>query len=378
MNYFDHAASSSLYPEVLEILLKSYSEDFANPSSQHILGHTLFEKIEEARAEFLKALGAHKDDSFYFTSSATESNNTVIKGLNFDEGDAILYSRADHPSLTAPIEQIASAFKAELKEIPLSNDGTIDIEKFESLLDKNIKLVALTHVNNQSGVIQDVGLLSKLVKEKTNAHVHVDAVQAFGKIKVALNPHIDSLSMTSHKIGGPKGVAGLFLKKGANVNPLLLGGGQEQGFRSSTQAFPLIVAFHKAMKISLGNLEVSLLKTKKLSDLIQTKLTQSIPPLLSPFKTTSPYIFSFLLPGISSDIILRHLEMRDVFISSTSACSSKISGFNPSLLALGIPENFHKNFLRISLSPVTTEKEVENLVREFQNVWGDLKHLKGK
>lgn len=378
MNYFDHAASSGLYPEVLEILQKSLQEDFANPSSQHILGHTLFEKINQARSEFLKVLGAHKEDSFYFTSSATESNNTVIKGLSFHEGDVILYSKADHPSLTAPIEQLASILKIELKEIPLNSDGTINIEYFQNALDKNIKLVALTHVNNQSGVIQDIGLLSKLVKEYTNAHVHVDAVQAFGKIKVALNPHIDSLSITSHKIGGPKGVAGLFLKRGTKVNPLLLGGGQEQGFRSSTQAFPLIIAFHKAMKISLANLDESLLRVAALREIIQAQITQSIPPLLSPFKSTSPYIFSFVLPGISSDIILRHLEMRDVFISSTSACSSKISGFNPSLFALGIPEQFHKNFLRISLSPVTTEKEVENLVCGFQKVWGDLKHLKGK
>ncbi|MEA9356198.1 cysteine desulfurase family protein [Bacteriovorax sp. PP10] len=371
MNYFDHAASTFLYPEVLDQLQSSLKEDFANPSAQHILGHDLTEKISFYREEFLKTLGAFKNDFFIFTSSATESNNTVIKGITFGERDSILYCRADHPSVTAPVESTGVL----LKEILLNNDGVINVESFEALLDSSVKLVILSHVNNQNGVIQDIELLARIVKEKSGAHVHIDAVQSFGKIPFKLSPAIDSISVTSHKIGGPKGVAGLYLKNGHNVKPLLLGGGQEHGLRSSTESFPLIKAFHQAMKIAIKEFNFSSQKISGLSEVIKLQLLRSIPTIQMPFQVTSPYIVSFILPGISSDIILRHLEMRDVFISSTSACSSKQTGVNPTLSAMHISERFHKNFLRISLGPKTTEEEVKILLKEFVDVWGSVKHM---
>lgn len=370
MNYFDHAASTFLYPEVLDQLQSSLKEDFANPSAQHILGHDLSEKISFYREDFLKTLGASKNDFFIFTSSATESNNTVIKGISFNDGDSIIYCRADHPSVTAPVENTG----VELREILLNSDGVINVESFEALLDSSVKLVVLSHVNNQNGVIQDIEFLSRLVKEKSKAHVHIDAVQSFGKISFKLSSAIDSISVTSHKIGGPKGIAGLYLKNGHQVKPLLLGGGQEQGFRSSTESFPLIKAFHQAMKMAVNELHFSSQKVSQLAEVIKLQL-RSIPTIQMPFLTTSPYIVSFILPGISSDIILRHLEMRDVFISSTSACSSKHTGVNPTLSAMHISERYHKNFLRISLGPKTTEEEVKILLKEFVNVWDSVKHM---
>lgn len=373
--YFDHAASSVIYPEALDILSTAQREDFANPSAQHILGQKLFDKIEDFRNNFLKALSADKNDVMVFTSSATESNNTVIKGLQLKKADVVLYCKADHPSLTAPIEYLAKEFLIELREISLMNDGTIDQQAFENQLSKDVKFVALTHVNNQSGVVNEVELLAKLVKEKSSAHVHVDAVQSFSKLKLK-NSAIDSLSFTSHKIGGPKGVAGLILKSGHQVQPLILGGGQEKGMRSSTVAYPLIASFHAAMKISFQNKESSFSKNSKQSELIRARLGANIPSIEFPFKLTSPYIVSFILPGISSDIILRHLETRNVFISSTSACSSKISGYNSTLAAMNIPESLHKNFLRISLGQTTSESEVEILIKEFLDVWNSIKHIK--
>ncbi len=373
MNYFDHAASSPIYPEVLDILTTTEREDFANPSAQHILGHKLFERVEEFRNSFLKNLGAQKKDQFIFTSSASESNNTVIRGLNLNQDDIVLYCKADHPSVTAPVENL----KAQLREIVLTKDGKIDLEHFSSLISNQVKLVVLTHVNNQSGVVHPIEELSKIVKEKSRAHIHVDAVQSFGKISFKLSPAIDSMSITSHKIGGPKGIAGLFLRAGHLVQPLILGGAQENGFRSSTVAFPLIAGFHEAMKISLSQKE-AFLTISNFSEIVRAKIGAGVPSAIFPFNSTSPYIVSFILPGISSDIVLRHLETREVFISSTSACSSRITGFNSSLAALNIDEKFHKNFLRISLGPNTTLVEVENLTKEFINVWNEIKHLGGR
>lgn len=378
MNYFDHAASSTIYPEVLDVLTQTMKDDFANPSAQHILGQNLQEKIEIFREDFLKAIGANKNDSFIFTSSATESNNTVIRGLSLIAGDVVLYSKADHPSVTVPVEFLAEQFNVTLKEIILDTNATIDIEKFSSFLNENVKLVVLTHVNNQSGVVSDIEALAKIVKEKTKAHVHVDAVQSFTKINFKLSSDIDSMSFTSHKIGGPKGIAGLFLKHNHKVQPLLLGGSHENGMRSSTLSYPLIAGFHKAMKITMENSTQSFSKASQLSEMIMAKLSQMISTIQFPFKSTSPFIVSFVLPGISSDIILRHLETKEVYIASSSACSSKIPGFNPSLFAMNIPEKFHKNFLRISLGSLTTEKEVEALIREFLDVWDNLKHMRGR
>lgn len=378
MTYFDHAASSPLYKDVLEILSNSLQNDYANPSSQHLMGHTQKEKLEEIRADFLKMLKADRQDLLVFTSSATESNNSVVRGLDLNEGDTVLFSRADHPSLVAPLEWIATQKKCVLKEIPLTLDGSIHLESFKKLLDDSVKLVALTSINNQNGVIHPIEKLALLVKENTKAHVHIDAVQSCGKFPMTNLSCIDSMSLTSHKIGGPKGIAGLFLKKNHKVRPLLLGGAQESGFRSGTEAFPLILAFHKALKLTLAHQEKKLSRIQLLSERMVSELTSEIPPLVTFFKQTSPYIISFILPGFSSDIVLRHLEMRGVYISSTSACSSKMTGFNASLFAMGIPENLHKNFLRISLGHSTTEADVERCIHEFKNVWNSIKHLKGK
>ena len=372
MNYFDHAASTPVYPEVMDKMFASMRTDFANPSALHVLGHDLAEKISFYRENFLKVLGGHKNDSFIFTSSATESNNTVIRGLSFSEGDAIVYCRADHPSVTAPVESLKGV---SLREIVLNADGTVDLDLFKSLIDEKVKLVVLTHVNNQSGVVCDIAALSAITKKQSNAHVHIDAVQSFGKILFKLTPHIDSVSLTSHKIGGPKGVAGLFFKNGHQVKPLLLGGGQEQGVRSSTQAFPLILGFHQAMTMAISAQLEAFDRVNKFSELIKNHLVKSVPVIMLPFSNTSSYIVSFILPGISSDIILRHLEMREIYISSTSACSSRLSGINPTLSAMNISERYHKNFLRISLSPNTTEVEVEKLLKEFVSVWDSVKHM---
>lgn len=372
MNYFDHAASTPIYPEVLSTLLTSMQTDFANPSALHILGHELAEKMSSYKEDFLKSLGGSRNDSFIFTSSATESNNTIIRGMDLEEGDVVVYCRADHPSVTAPVENLKGV---SLREIVLNTDGTINLELFKTLIDEKVKLVIITSVNNQSGVISDIGLIATIVKSQSNAHVHIDAVQSFGKIHFKVNPDIDSVSLTSHKLGGPKGVAGLFLKNGHNIKPLLLGGGQEQGIRSGTEAFPLIAGFHQAMMITISKQQISLENTKKFATMIKNHLRKSIPIVLMPFENTSSYIVSFILPGISSDIILRHLEMRGVYVSSTSACSSRLSGINPTLTAMNINKDYHKNFLRISLGPQTTEIEVRNLLHEFVLVWDNVRQI---
>jgi cysteine desulfurase len=214
-----------------------------------------------------------------------------------------------------------------------------------------------------------------LKKYSPKAHVHIDAVQAFGKIKTLVSLDINSMTITSHKTGGPKGIAGLYLKKNHLVKPLLLGGGQQEGFRSSTENYPLIAGFVEASKLSLLRRESRFNEISEYKEKLISQIKLMIPKAQFIFKDTSPYIFSFLLPGISSDIILRHLERKNIYIGSTSACSSRIKGQNPTLDALLIPLNLQKSILRISLGPSTNLEEVEHFIKEFSGTWQEISYL---
>lgn len=374
--YFDHAATTCLYSEVINLLSEDFTHHFANPSSTHRLGHDLSQKITSIKSIFLNSLNANFEDNFYFTSSATESNNTIINGLNLVSGDVVLYSKADHPSVVFPIENLKEK-NIEVISLRLLKSGQFDFSFLEDILSKkNISMVVLTQVNHQSGNMYDVKKIAELIKKfSPKAHVHIDAVQAYGKIKTDVSKQIDSMSITAHKIGGPKGIAGLYLKKNHRIKPLFVGGGQQSGFRAGTENYPLVNAFREAAQISLLNLSEKYLVIDGLKRNIEEHIKKNISQAMFPFTETSPYILTFIIPGISTDIILRHLEMKNIFIGTTSACSGRIKAFNPTLAALDIPEKFHKNILRISLGPSTNQHDTSLFINEFLATWKELSYF---
>lgn len=373
MIYFDHAATTELENEVYDFLIKSLKDDFANPSASHKLGKSLQEKIQNAKTDFLKMLGAKSSDSFYFTASATEANNTIIQGIDWKPGDAVVFSLADHKSVVEPILNLKN-FEIELIHLEHQTNGILSIEKLIS--NKQVKLVVLTHVNNQSGNAIDLNATSKLMKELyPHAHLHVDMVQSFTKLDTKLNSSIDSASIAAHKIGGPKGVGGLYLKAGHKIKSLIIGGGQQGNFRSGTETYSLDIAFKLAAEKRLKNYLFDYKNVERLMSDLKSGIKKIISEVIFPFEQTSPYILCFIVPGISSDILLRHLEQKNIFLSSTSACSSKIKGFNSTLAALGIDEKFHKNVLRLSISKHTTDSEVTEFLSVLNSVWSDLKYL---
>jgi cysteine desulfurase len=374
MIYFDNAASTPLYPEVIATICDSLTKDFANPSSNHRLGRIQKEQIDLYQKDFLKLLGTDSADHFIFTSSATESNNTIINGLELKPGEIILYFSGDHKSVTDPIEK-------------RMNSGIIGIEfSFEELINEklspknintdNVKLIVLSFVNNQSGNILNIDNLTiQLKKMYCKAHIHIDAVQGFGKIPFKINSTIDSASFAAHKIGGPKGIGGLYLKKDHRVGPLLLGGGQQAEFRSSTEAFSLIKGFHLATLLSVRDMQSNASSIETLQSELKSFLKLQIPQIQFPFQFTSPYILCLIIPGISSDILLRLLEEKQIYVSSTSACSSRIKGFNSVLKALVIPEKFHKNVLRISFSTMSNIDELQYFKEVFKAIWSEINYL---
>lgn len=371
--YLDHAASTPLKARALKALSEASDKAFANPSSAHPLGQELHERIERCRGLFLDFLSASADFRLVFTSSATEANNMIFHGLN-REGRA-LFSEADHPSITEPAQKLWKSGTVSLRE-----DGTVCERRLLETVSADTSLVALSHVNNQSGTVNEIGRLARALKlKKPDLHIHVDAAQSFGKFEIDLGRWpVDSLALSAHKMGGPKGVAALVLRDGIELKPLLFGGSHEHGLRASTQPFPLIWSWAAALP-EKADLNGSLEKVRSLNRSLRAKLAGCFPEILFPFSGdgASPYILTVILPGIPSDLVLRHLAERKIYVSSTSACSSRIKARNPVFSALGIDERHHKNVLRISFSEASAENEVEDFFGAFRQIYASLKSLKG-
>ncbi len=379
MLYLDFAASAPIRPSVLGILEKSFRVDFANASASHKLGREVAKKVENCREFFLKTVRGDSLYDFIFTSSATESNNTIIKGIKLKEGDKVFLCGGDHPSLVLPGKNLSRS-GVFVEKIPLKANSQIDQEKFLSILDPRIKLIILSEVNNQSGVFNDCVILAKKIKDlNKEIHIHLDAVQSFGKFDLNLEHGLfDSISVSSHKIGGPKGIAGLFIKKNLQIVSLLEGGNQEFGLRSSTLSAPLILGFETALFECIENREKKFSKVKNHSQILREELKKRIPSIIFPFgdvSTSSPFILVFVIPGISSDILLRHLEAKNIYVSSSSACSSKIKDFNSSYVELGLPLDLNKNVLRVSFDERINDDDIFYFIKTFDEIYGDLRHL---
>lgn len=379
MLYLDFAASAPIRMRSLKRLEESSLYDFANPSASHKFGREILKKVEDAREFFLKSLNAHPSYNLIFTSSATESNNTIIKGKELKEGDKVFVCQGDHPSLVVPANNL-SRRGVSVHSIPLNSDSTIDEDKFLGLLDESVKLVLITDLNGQSGIFNNSFNLAKKIKNSfKNIHIHIDAVQSFGKFNISLKDgSVNSLSVSSHKLGGPKGIAGLFFKKGSEPLPLIEGGGQEFSIRASTLAAPLVLGFKEAFQECLENQDQKFLETKENFLYLREELKKRIPSIFYPFGSISnsgPFILVCAVPKISSDILLRHLESKDIFASSTSACSSKKKGDNPTFAELKLPLEFHKNILRVSYDERVDRGKLNSFIEALENIYLDLRHL---
>ena len=380
MIYLDHAASSPLKKNVLQDFIKGLEEHFANPSAAHSLGKIQKKIIEDIKVSFLKSLGVtHIDDlekqHLIFTGSATESNTLLLQGLEFEDQDSVLFNPSDHPSL---VQNVKALQKRGVEAIPLklNKNGIIEIDQFDDLKDRTVKLCVTSHVNNHNGAIQPIEKLGDLIKQNfQKCHFHVDAVQSFGLYEIQVKKSfIHSLTLSAHKIAGPKGIAALYLDSEKTIKPLFLGGGQQAGLRSGTELTPLIQAFDTARK----EIEAEKIADYERRNLFLRENLRGISKRITfPFdlEETSPKILTFVVAGLSSDILIRHLSEQGIYLSSSSACSSKIKKKDPIFSALGITEELHKSVLRISLGWNNTDEQLEQFVLKFKEVLDDLEFL---
>lgn len=365
MAYFDNAATTKPYPEVVEVLAKASMDNFANPSSVHSLGSRSKARLEDSRDHISHMLGCKKNE-IYFTSGATESTNWAMKGL----GLPLILGQGDHKASLEGARQSGQLYYI----LPIGKDGQIDIESLESQKLERA-LLSLTLANNETGIIQDLEKSIKLARSK-GYFVHVDAVQALGKMDLNIaEMDADLLSLSSHKIHGPKGLGILYIKDGLEISPLINGGGQERSLRSGTENLPAILAFEKALEITLEDLEDKIAYTKGLRDLMEEEILKSISHTRINGKDQKrlPSISNMSFKGLDSSQILMLLDMKGYQLSAGSACSSGAIEKSHVLKAMGLSDDYIKGSIRASLDPSNTREEVLAFVEALRHIIGSLR-----
>ena len=386
--YLDNSATTKICPEALEVYNRVSTEHFGNPSSLHKEGFEAEALLKESRATILQTLGA-KDSSIIFTSSGTESNNLAITGRAFAKERFIgkgklITTKGEHASVSEPMERLRKlGYKICYVD---TKDGQLDFSQLEKELDDSVVLVSIMLVNNETGAVYDVPRVAKaLAKYAKNAYLHVDATQGYMKIpfiKGVLGA--DLITISSHKIEGPKGIGALIIDqrviKEKGLSPIILGGGQEDNFRSGTENVPAICAFAKAAQVYSDNLKERVQKITELREYLIEKIISDVElseiSITNP-KMHSPHILNITLPNIKSETMLHFLSTEGIFVSSGSACSSNTSHHvSGALTAYGRSEREADCSIRISFSHRNKKEDADSLCEALKRGLKKLTRMK--
>ena len=362
--YLDNSSTTRQFDEVTDVVSKLSREFYGNPSSLHGLGMQAEKIIKSAKKKVLETIGAESLDNFIFTSGGTESNNLAILGYirpKLKRNPHIITSKIEHPSVLE-VFKILEVEGAEVSYIGTDSNGIIDIEELKEAICEKTELISIMLVNNEVGSIQPIEKISKIAKEKNpKIKIHVDAVQAFCKVPInAKNMGIDMMSVSGHKIHGPKGIGGLYLKKETNLKPILYGGHQQQNLRSGTENPIAIGGLEKAVTINMERFKEKTENVKKLKSMIISELSNIDCCKINcdVNESFAPNIINASFTGLRSETILHGLEAEGVYVSTGSACSSNKPQLSHVLLAMGYDKKRIDSAIRLSLSLETTEEEV--------------------
>ena len=363
--YLDNSATTQVSKEVFDEMESYYIKDFGNPSTLYGLGRESKKALELARKRVADSINA-KPEEIIFTSGGSESDNLAIKGLAFklaEKGKHIITSEIEHPAVSQTLEFLQS-LDFEVTYLPVYEEGIIRIDDLKNAIREDTVLITIMHGNNEIGTIQPIEEIGKIAREN-NIKFHTDAVQTFGKIEVDVEKlNVDLLSLSSHKINGPKGVGALYIKKGTRLVPLIHGGGQERGIRSGTENVPGIVGFGKACELASQNLTQHYDKLVSIRDELIEKVLNNIPEsyLNGDRQNRLPNIVNFRFKAIEGESLILLLDNKGYQTSTGSACSSKTLEASPVLTALGLdPVDVHGS-LRISLAPENDEFNIDEFV----------------
>ena len=374
--YFDNAATTRVSSDVAEILERYNLEEYFNPSANYRPSVAVHGRIEEARESILTLLKG-QGGALYFVSSGTEGDNQALLCTKKRKNSNIVISAVEHPA----IYNAAIALKNmgyELRICPVDEVGRVDKDAFAKMIDENTSLVSVMHVNNETGGINDVASLVKIAKSiNSSVLFHSDGVQAFGKIPVNLAElDVDLYTISGHKIGAPKGIAALYVKRGVSLSPLIYGGGQEGGMRSSTENVGGILSFAYAAKRAIKELPANSEAYRSYKSLLMDALSDIEGIKYISDDACSPHIFTFAFKNVRGEVMQHSLETADILVGTGSACSSRRS-HERIPAALGLKE-YADGIIRISFGRENQTEEVECLARELVNHYNILKKYVGK
>lgn len=380
--YFDNSATTKPLPSVIKVMGDTAERYFGNPSSLHRLGFDGEKQLREARKTMAVAIGAQEQE-IYFTSGATEANNWVFKSIlpaNPRKGKHILISAIEHPSVTqAALSMESQGYVVEF--VPVDSRGVVSPEMVASMVRPDTALVSIMHVNSETGSIQPVAEIAAACRKvKGDLLIHSDCVQSFGKLPVDVRKMgVDMVSVSSHKLHGPRGIGFLYVKKGTKIQPLLSGGGQESGLRSGTENVPAASGFAEAVRVLYPGMEAHYDKAERIRkifmDAIRDKIHTHV--FTTDESVSSPYVLNVSFPGIGAEVLLHSLEKFGVYVSVGSACSSHKKDRSPVLTAMGFNNKIIDGAIRISFSPFSTEEQAIYaaivLTREVRNLFAQRK-----
>ena len=380
MIYFDNSATTKPYPEALETYTQVASKIVGNPSSLHRLGDQATRILDASRQQIADLIGK-KGDEIFFTSGGTEGDNWVIKGVAFEKaqfGKHIIVSAIEHPA----VKESALWLKSQGFEVdfaPVDSRGFVDVEALGALIRPDTILVSIMAVNNEIGSIQPIEAVSKLLADKPTISFHVDAVQALAKIPTEkyITDRVDFATFSSHKFHGVRGVGFVYIKSGKKITPLLTGGGQERDYRSTTENVAGIAATAKALRLSMEKLDIFVSKTGQMKSVIRQALL-NYPDIFvfSDEEDFSPHILTFGMKGVRGEVIVHAFEDYDIFISTTSACSSKAGKPAGTLIAMGVDKDKAQSAVRLSLDLENDMSQVEQFLTKLKLIYNQTRKVR--
>lgn len=369
--YFDNAATTRTKEEVLKTMMPYYKLQFGNPSSAYTIGRNAKMAIEEARKKVAILLNS-KNKEIYFTGGGSESNNTALKGIahkNKEKGNHIITSKIEHPSILNTCKELEKE-GFNITYLNVNSEGIVDLNQLKSSINAKTILISIMFANNEIGTIEPIEEISKIAKER-GIILHVDAVQACGNINIDVeNMGIDLLSLSGHKLYGPKGIGALYIKEGIEIESLIKGGHQEKGIRAGTENVAGIVGLGKACELAKENLNTHIRYLKKMRDYYISEIERKIPSvsLNGSREERLPGNANFSFEGVEGNSVLLKLDELGICISSGSACST--GNTNPShvLTAIGLDEKTSKSALRTTFGEDNTIEDIDYLVNNLERI----------
>ena len=366
MIYFDNSATTAIYPSALDTYVKTSQRIMGNPSSLHDLGTQANRLLQQARKQIAELLSVQANE-IYFTSGGTEGDNWVLKGTALekrDYGNHIIISSVEHPAVSRTAQQL-NELGFEVSIAPVDSKGFVQVDKLAELIRPETILVSVMGVNNEMGAIQPIAAISEILEDYPTIHFHVDAVQAIGKVDQAkwLTPRVDFATFSAHKFHGPRGVGFIYWKAGRKLAPLLNGGGQENGQRATTENLPGIVAMSRALRLHLERKAERPNHTAIIRQYLKEALASYDKVMIfSGDENFAPHILTFGIKGIRGEVLVHALEEKQIFVSTTSACSSRKKVDSSTLHAMNVPHDVATTAIRVSLDEANTMAEAEQFM----------------